>query len=186
MIADSNFGICVCGLNGCGKTTFAGALAEELNFKHMDIEDYYFVPSEIPYSVSRNREEVEQLLLSDMQNNPRFVFSAVDGNIISEISSKYNLVIYFYAPLDVRMERIKKRAFDKFGHRILFGGDMYEQEQNFFKFVSKRDTSSVEAWLETVSCPVIRLNGIQSIEDNVRVIINSLPLLLPEKAKDVT
>ena len=35
-------GICLCGLNGCGKTTLAKALAETLGFKHLDIENYYF------------------------------------------------------------------------------------------------------------------------------------------------
>ena len=52
-------GICVCGLNGSGKTTLAGALAKELNFKHMDIEQYYFISTDNPYSSSRTREEVE-------------------------------------------------------------------------------------------------------------------------------
>lgn len=171
MITDNNFGICVCGLNGCGKSTFAGALAKELSFKHMDIEDYYFVPSEIPYSISRTCEEMEQLLLADIRENPRFVFSAVDGNMNSEISSKYNLVIYLYAPLDVRMERIKKRSFDKFGDRVLPGGDMYEQEQKFFEFASKRNAGFVEAWLGTVSRPVIRLDGTRSIADSVGEIL---------------
>ena len=49
-------GICVCGLNGSGKTTLAGALAKELNFKHIDIEQYYFISTENPYSSSRTRE----------------------------------------------------------------------------------------------------------------------------------
>ena len=159
----AGYGICVCGLNGSGKTTLAGALAKELGFKHMDIEDYYFVPTDIPYSVSRSREEAEQLLLSDMQENPRFVFSAVDGNM----GVKYDLVIYLYAPLDVRMERVKKRAIDRFGDRILPGGDMYEQEQEFFDFVSKRDATSVEEWLQTVSCRVIWLDGTYDIVDNI-------------------
>ncbi|MBR6741473.1 MAG: AAA family ATPase, partial [Clostridia bacterium] len=35
------YGICICGLNGSGKTTLASALAKKLNFKHMDVEDYY-------------------------------------------------------------------------------------------------------------------------------------------------
>ena len=55
-------GICVCGLNGSGKTTLAGALAKELNFKHMDIEQYYFTSADNPYSSSRTREEVERAL----------------------------------------------------------------------------------------------------------------------------
>ncbi len=167
----SGYGICVCGLNGSGKTTLAGALARKLDFKHMDIEDYYFLPSEIPYSVSRTREEAERLLSSDMQNYHRFVFSAVDGNLSSEINVKYDLVIYLHAPLDVRMERVKKRELDKFGDRVLPDGDMYEQEQRFFDFVSKRNADTVEAWIETVSCPVIYLDGTRNIDDNVREII---------------
>ena len=164
------YGICVCGLNGSGKTTFAGALAKELGFKHMDIEDYYFMPSEIPYSISRTREEAESLLLQDMKENPRFVFSAVDGNIGVE----YDLMIYLNAPLDVRMERVKRRAYDKFGDKILPGGDMYEQEQKFFDFVSKRDADTVEAWLQTVSCPVIHLDGTKDIDDNVMEIVKTV------------
>ena len=74
-------GICVCGLNGSGKTTLAGALAKELNFKHMDIEQYYFISTDNPYSSSRTREEVELLLLEDIKKNPCFVFSAVNGNM---------------------------------------------------------------------------------------------------------
>ena len=38
-------------------------------------------------------------------------------------------------PLDIRMERVQQRAFDKFGSRVLEGGDMYEQEQKLFEFV---------------------------------------------------
>ncbi len=139
------YGICVCGLNGSGKTTFAAALANKLGFKHMDVEDYYFLPSEIPYSISRTREEAEVLLLQDMKENLFFVFSAVDGDMNIDVGLEYDLVIYLYAPLDVRMARVKKREFDKFGGRVLPGGDMYEQEQKFFEFVSKRDVGTVEA-----------------------------------------
>ena len=56
-------GICVCGLNGSGKTTLADALAKNLNFIHMDIEQYYFTSTYNPYASSRTKEEVERLLL---------------------------------------------------------------------------------------------------------------------------
>ena len=52
------YGICVCRLNGCGKTTLARALAEALKFRHMDAEDYYFRESANPYSNARTQEEV--------------------------------------------------------------------------------------------------------------------------------
>ena len=70
-------GICVCGLNGSGKTTLACALAKELNFKHIDIEQYYLTSTDNPYSSSRTREAIEPLLLEDIKKNPCFVFSAI-------------------------------------------------------------------------------------------------------------
>ena len=45
---NKSHGIIVFGANGSGKSTFGRELARVLNFKHMDIEDYYFEKSEIP------------------------------------------------------------------------------------------------------------------------------------------
>ena len=133
-----SYGICVCGLNGSGKTTLAAALAEELHYKHMDVEHYYFTSADNPYALSRTREEVEQLLLEDIKQNPRFVFSAVNGNMTEEINACYRVVIYLEVPHDERMRRIRQRALDRFGDRILVGGDMYEQEEAFFAHAEKK------------------------------------------------
>ena len=169
-----DYGICVCGLNGSGKTTLAKALAKKINFKCMDIEDYYFTRSSNPYKNARTRHEVELMLLEDIQNNPKFVFSAVNGNISSEINKKYKLVIYLYAPTDIRMKRIRQRAFDKFGDRVLPGGDMYDQEEEFFQFVSQRTPHVIEEWLNTLSCKVIYLDGTNNLHENIKAIISSL------------
>ncbi len=171
-------GICVCGLNGSGKTTLAEALATELNFKHMDIEHYYFTSADNPYASSRTREEVERLLLEDIKQNPCFVFSAVNGNMTPEINACYGLVIYLDVPLNVRMKRIRQRAIDKFGDRVLLGGDMYEQEEKFFAYAEKRSPDKIENWLKTLSCSVICLDGTKPIQQNVEDLKS---LLLREK-----
>ena len=176
-------GICVCGLNGSGKTTLAGALAKELNFKHMDIEQYYFISTDNPYSSSRTREEVERLLLEDIKKNPCFVFSAVNGNMTPEINENYTLVVYLDVPLDVRMKRIRQRAVDKFGDRVLPGGDIYEQEESFFAYAEKRTPENIEKWLKTLSCKTIRLDGTKPIQESVALIKS---LLLWEKGDRVS
>lgn len=163
-------GICVCGLNGSGKTTLAGALAKELSFEHMDVEQYYFSSMDNPYSSSRTREEVERLLLEDIKQNPSFVFSAVNGDMTPEINKNYALVVFLDVPLDIRMKRIRQRAIDKFGDRVLPGGDMYEQEEQFFSYAEKRTPEKIEDWLETLSCKVIRLDGTKTIQENVEFI----------------
>ena len=70
-------GIAIVGGNGSGKTTLGKALADHLGWKAMDVEDYYFKPSSIPYADSRTKEEVTQLLLADIKHHKRFVFSSV-------------------------------------------------------------------------------------------------------------
>ncbi len=168
------YGICICGLNGSGKTTLGAALARELNYKHMDVENYYFTSSDNPYASARTREEVEVLLLEDIRQNPSFVFSAVNGNMNHDINSRYDLVVYLEVPQEIRMKRIRQRAVDKFGDRVLPGGDMYEQEEKFFEFAEKRSPDKIEAWLDTLKCRIIRLDGTKAVYDNVNTLIERI------------
>lgn len=168
------YGICICGLNGSGKTTLGAALAEKLGFKHMDVEDYYFTRTDNPYASARTREEVEELLLEDIKQNPCFVFSAVNGNMNEEINSCYDLVVYLEVPLELRMKRIRQRAYENFGDRVLPGGDMHEQEENFFAFAEKRSPEKIEAWLHTLMCRVVRLDGSKPVKDNIKALIERI------------
>jgi len=168
------YGICICGLNGSGKTTLGAALAERLGYKHMDVEDYYFTRADNPYVSARTRDEVEVLLLEDIKQNPCFVFSAVNGNMNSEINSCYDIVVYLEVPLELRMKRIRQRAFDKFGDRVLPDGDMYEQEEKFFEFAEKRSPEKIEEWLQTLTCRVVRLDGTKAVEYNVQTLIDRI------------
>lgn len=167
-------GICICGLNGSGKTTLARALAAALHSRHMDVEDYYFPASDgngNPYAAARTRDEVEEALLADIRQNPRFVFSAVNGNMRAEITAAYALIVYLEVPAEIRLQRIRARAAERFGARILPGGDMHEQEEKFFAFAAGRQPDTIEAWLDTMPCRVIRLDGTKPIEENVAAIL---------------
>ncbi|MBO4422421.1 MAG: AAA family ATPase [Clostridia bacterium] len=50
--------ILVCGLNGSGKSTFAKALAERLDYTFKDIENYYFpnLCAGYPYTDPQSRD----------------------------------------------------------------------------------------------------------------------------------
>lgn len=126
-------GIIICGGNGSGKTTLGRELAKVLFYKYMDIEDYYFLDAPILYSKSRTREEVRELMREDIKKYKNFIISAVNGDFGEEINSKYKLAVFLDVPLDIRLKCVKQRAYDKFGDRVLAGGDMYEQEQRFLR-----------------------------------------------------
>lgn len=163
-------GIAIVGGNGSGKTTLGKLLAETLGYTHMDVEDYYFKDSSVPYANPRTKEEVQELLLSDMNTHGNFVFSSVGGDMGAEVNAKYDLILYIQAPLDIRLERVKRRAFEQFGDRVSQGGDMYEQEQSFFDFVAARTPDRIDAWIKTMECPVLCVDGCKSIAENVRLI----------------
>ena len=162
--------ILICGLNGSGKTTLGRELSKVLGYCFLNDEDYYFLESDMTFTKSRSDEEARRFVLSYLQKNKNCVIVSSRGDLGVEINSMYDFVVYLSVPLETRLERIKKRDFDKYGERVLAGGDMYEQQKKFYEFVATRTTAKVEKWLETLSCQVIKLDGTKEIADNVKAI----------------
>ena len=166
-------GIIICGLNGAGKSSIGRALAKELGFHFIDNEDLYFPKTDTHYTYAspRARKEVEQLLFNEIKAHKDFVFASVKGDYGEAIYPFFQYAVLLYAPKDIRLQRVKERSFQKFGSRMLWGGDLYEQEENFFDLVESRTENMVEEWVQSLSCPIVRVNGTQPIEENVKFIM---------------
>ncbi len=160
-------GIIVFGANGSGKSTIGRELARVLNYKFMDHEDYYFVKSDIPYTVERSREECLRLMLADINKYGSFVLCAVTGEFCKEITAMYEFAVYLSAPHEVRMERIKQRAVERYGDRVREGGDMYERQAEFLDFTANRPLTRIEQWAKTLSCPMMQVDSTKAIHKNV-------------------
>lgn len=169
-------GIIICGLNGAGKSTIGKALAQELGFHFIDNEDLYFPKTDPHYTYAspRTRKEVEQLLLSEIKAHQDFVFVSVKGDYGEIIYPFFQYAVLLEVPREIRLQRVKERSFQKFGSRMLDGGDLYEQEENFFELVKSRAENTVEEWIRSLSCPVIRLDGTKPMEENVKFIIERI------------
>lgn len=74
-------------------------------------------------------------------------------------------------PKSIGMQRVKKRSFQKFGNRMLSGGDLYEQEEKFFRLVESRDENIIEEWVRSLKCPIMRIDGTKPIDENTNFII---------------
>ncbi len=171
-------GIIVCGLNGSGKSTLGKALAEKLDFHFIDNEDLYF-PKTTPnyiYSSPRTREEVEKLLFSEIKAHENFVFASVKGDYGEHIYPFFQYAVLIDVAKDIRIQRVRNRSFQKFGNRMLRGGDLYEQEEKFFELVKSRPENTVEEWIQSLKCPIIRIDGTKPIEENVAFIIEQLQI----------
>lgn len=183
-------GIAIFGLNGAGKSTLTHALAKDLNYYEMDVEDYYFpeqkesrknaleniatsaadFSEELPYSNSRSKEEVQETLLKDIKEHPDFIIAGVNMNWCEEILSSIEFAFWVKAPLEKRLERIQYREEKRFGARALRGGDMYEQQEEFRKVVASREEASLEECVKRLPCPVVILDGTVPVDINIEKI----------------
>src|SRR5215831_19118831 len=71
----------ILGASGSGTTTLGRALAARLQCAHLDTDDYFWLPTDPPYTQQRERTERAQLLMGDLTAQDAWVVSGscVDG-----------------------------------------------------------------------------------------------------------
>ena len=170
-------GILICGLNGVGKSTLGRILADRLGYEFIDNEDLFFPKTDPSYMFSgpRSEEEAIRLLEERISGNNRFVFAAVRGSYGGKLIASLDHIVLIEVPKQIRSRRVRDRSYQKFGDRVLPGGDLYDQESRWFALTDGRPDAYVTDWLETVDCPVIRIDGTLPVEGNVDYLISVLP-----------
>mgnify|MGYP000846034273 FL=1 len=164
-------GIIILGANGSGKSTLGRELAYVLNFAHFDAEDYYWYKTDMPFTVARSYKERQEMLISDIEKHGSFVMSGDISNWGEQFLQLFNLAVFLTVPTDIRIERIERREFKRFGDRIRKGGEMYEQHLGFIKFAASRSIPLLEQWASEYSCPVLRVDGTKMPEEIVKEIL---------------
>lgn len=164
--------IIILGANGSGKSTLGRELARVLNFAHIDVEDYYFYHTDIPYTALRQAEERNAMLLSDMKKHGSFVMSGDIAGWGEVFLTGFDLVIFLAVPTDIRIKRIEKREYKRWGDRVRHGGDMYEQHLKFVVFAASRDIPQLEQKASLYSCPILHIGGMKTPDEIASKIID--------------
>lgn len=163
----------ILGASGSGTTTLGKAISEKHGFKHLDTDDFYWLPTDPKYTIKREPSERQRLLSEAISKAERCVISGSLCGWGDIFISKFELVILVETPTQVRIERLKQREYNNFGDRILPGGDMYQSHIEFLEWATKYDTAGIEQrsralhseWLKKVNCPVIIIDGTQPINE---------------------
>jgi len=169
------------GASGSGTTTIAKLISEKLRIKHFDSDDYFWMKTKEPFTVQRDREECLDLLEADLSSCDEWILS---GSVVgwgNQLHSKFDLVIFVYVPREIRLERLEKREYRRYGADILAGGSKYESSQAFLNWAATYDENPVigrslekhEKWLQEIECPVLRIENI-NLEKNVDLVLNEI------------
>lgn len=165
----------ILGASGSGTTTLGKALEQKYNYKWIDTDDYFWLPTEPPFTTKRPVEERIPLMKESIEQNPQCVISGSLCGWGDVFIPKFDLVIFIYTSANIRKERLLNREYQIFGERIHKGGDMYETHINLINWAMAYDTGDInmrsakkhEDWLKLLTCPMVRLNGENDISHNL-------------------
>lgn len=155
----------ILGASGSGTTTIAKNVCRKLDYAHFDSDNYFWENTKEPFTVERNSNDCLKLMQTDLLKCDRWVLSGSICGWGDILISKFDLVVFVYVPQDIRIERLKRREYERYGDRILLGGDRYENSKNFIEWAEAYDSGTRngrsltkhKAWLTTVKCPVIEV-----------------------------
>lgn len=168
--------------------TVGRALAKELGFSHFETDDFSGIKIDVPpFRISRTLEERTTLMQSALDSCSNFVISGSMWDWDTPFKHLFDLAVFITTPINIRIERIEKREREKHGERICINGDMFDTHCKFIEWAKAYDTDNPdrslelhEHWIETLPCPVFRINGTIPINENiVRIIEQYKHVALP-------
>lgn len=166
----------VLGASGSGTTSLASALAARHGHRHLDSDDFYWLPTEPPYRQARPREERLALLRPALAASASWVLSGSLCGWGDPLIAEFELVVFLIVPTEVRLARLRARECERYGHEALAaGGALHDAHVEFLDWAGRYDVGGLEmrsralheAWLRTLPGPVLRLEGDRSVAEQL-------------------
>lgn len=117
----------IMGASGSGTTSLASALADRHGHRHLDTDDFYWLPTDPPYRQPRQREERLVLLRSALAESASWVLSGSLCGWGDPLISEFDLVVFLVVPTEVRLARLRARELQRYGHEAIAAGGKLHQ-----------------------------------------------------------
>lgn len=173
-------GIIIIGPSGSGKTTLGKIAAQKLGYPYFDVDDYIWKQNtDSPYTQMYTRDEKISRLSNDIAPYEHFVMAGSMSSFHYAFDEMFEMMVLLYVSPDIRIERVHKRAIERFGERVLEGGDMYEAHMRFlnddrrYEEDGSPNMREQKEWMENMSCVKIELDGAAELEKNAGIIVNN-------------
>jgi adenylate kinase family enzyme len=173
----------ITGASGSGVTTLGRALGDALALPHHDTDDYLWLPTTPPYRDLRPAADRLRLMQEMFLPRGDWVLSgSLDGwgDVLIRL---FDLVVFLQVPNEIRIARLRDREARHFGaDAVASGGWRHDETEDFIDWASHyedgtrqgRSLARQEAWLATLPCPVLRLDGTQPARDLVHEVVAAL------------
>lgn len=166
------------GASGSGTSTLGRYISEKLGYFFMDTDDYFWEPTNPPYTTKRNPSTRINLMREDIERYDNVVISGSLVDWGDELIPLFTLAIRVETDTNIRLERLKAREREKFGSRIDIGGDMYDNHVEFINWAASYDDGGIDMrskakhddWQKQLICPLILVDGNMPVTKNFELI----------------
>ena len=172
------------GASGSGTSTLGKYICEKSGYFFMDTDDYFWEPTNPPYTVKRCLFSRIKLMREDIERHDNVVISGSLVDWGDELIPLFTLAIRVETDTDIRLQRLNRREREKFGSRIDFGGDMYENHLEFIKWAASYDHGGMDMrskakhddWQKKLICPLLFVDGNMPVSENYEIIQSNFKL----------
>ncbi len=166
----------ILGASGSGTTTLGEVLRDRFGYTLLDSDDFFWLPTDPKFTTPRPVEERQRLLSEAIAKAEKWVLSGSSCRWGDRFIPLFEKVILVETPTEIRIERLKRRELDRFGKRVLPGGDMYKDHREFLAWAERYDSAGPEQrsramheeWLRKVTCPVVVVDGTLPVDEMLR------------------
>lgn len=166
------------GASGSGTSTLGRFICEKSGYFFMDTDDYFWEPTNPPYTTKRKRSERIAFMKKDIGQYDNVVISGSLVDWGDEFIPLFTLAIRIETDTAIRLDRLKARERERFGSRIDIGGDMYENHRAFMDWAASYDEGGLDMrskvkhdnWQKQFICPLIFVNGKLPAAENFEII----------------
>lgn len=167
----------ILGASGSGVTTLGLHLSGICGIPYFDNDDFFWERSDPPFTVRRDAELRNSLLLKATGGHDSWI---VGGSMINwAVELEYDLVIFLLIPPQIRIERLRKRELERYGDVIYKDAERNRLFKEFINWACGYDDNSTKGrtlfthqqWLKTLHCPVLKLEGDLSVEERSELVL---------------
>lgn len=158
----------ILGASGSGTTTLAAAVAARRGHRHLDTDDYFWLPTDPPYQTPRPRDARLARLSGALDAEPAWVLSGSLCGWGDPLIPRFQLVVLLSVRTEVRMQRLRLRELGRYGgDAIAPDGRLHQAHVAFLAWAARYDDADGtersrmlhEGWLAALRVPVVRLDG---------------------------
>jgi adenylate kinase family enzyme len=168
------------GASGSGSTTLGKALGQALGYPAFDGDEYFWMPSETPFTVKRKPEERNAMLNLDTATHKNWILS---GSVVSWNNNwDFDLSVFLYIPNAVRMDRLKKREFERYGDKIYTDPERAGLYHKFLDWAKGYDDNTTDGRtlqvhqnrMKNLKKPLLLIDGDTTVDERVAAVLRKL------------